>query len=70
MSDHDQAEAISEALLQQSMADQRAKTLAIHQAKVRRPRKWTFLGMLCGLVFGPLPGFWSTTRGRLSSAWQ
>lgn len=58
MSDRDKAEAISEALLRQSMADQRAKTLAIQQAKTRRPRKWTFLGMLCGLVFGPLLGFW------------
>jgi hypothetical protein len=56
--DHDQAEAISEALLHESMADQRAKTLAIQQAKARRPRKWTFLGMLCGFVFGPLLGFW------------
>lgn len=57
MSDRDRAEAISEALLQQSLADQRARTSAIRQAKVRRPRKWTFLGMLCGLAFGPLLGF-------------
>jgi uncharacterized membrane protein len=58
MPDHNQAEAISEALLHQSIAGQRAKTLAIQQAKARRPRKWTFLGLLCGLVFGPLLGFW------------
>lgn len=57
MSDRDRAEAFSDALLQQRVTDQRAKTLAIQNAKLKRPRRWTFLGMLCGLAFGPLLGF-------------
>lgn len=57
MTDREEADAIGDALLQERRDDQRERTLAIEHARARKPRKWTFLGMLCGLIFGQSLGF-------------
>jgi hypothetical protein len=70
MTSLDQAEAIGDSLLRQSLDDQKAKKLELQKRTAKRPGKWTLLGLAFGLPMWllleeMLPHHWPAVVGMV-----